>query len=57
MTDQFYTYPKVSKRLHFGPLGSHIDSFARILMEEGYQTRTAKHKIRIISDLSLKFLF
>ena len=52
MTDQFYTYPKVSKRLHFGPLGSHIDSFARVLMVQGYKTSTAKHKIRIISDLS-----
>jgi hypothetical protein len=52
MTDQFYTYPKVSKRLHFGPLGSHIYSFARILMVQGYKTSTAKHKIRIVSDLS-----
>jgi site-specific recombinase XerD len=52
MTDQFHTYPKVSKRLHFGPLGNHIDSFARALMVQGYKTSTAKHKIRIISDLS-----
>ena len=52
MIDQFFSQPKVLKRLHFGPLGSHIDSFARILMEQGYKTRTTKHKIRIISDLS-----
>jgi site-specific recombinase XerD len=52
MTDQFYSYPKVSKRLHFGPLGDHIDSFAQILMVQGYKTNTAKQKIRILADLS-----
>ena len=52
MTDQFFSYPKVSKRLHFGPLGSHIDSFAQNLMVQGYKTSTAKQKIRIVADLS-----
>jgi site-specific recombinase XerD len=52
MIDYFYSYPKVLKRLHFGPLGNHIDSFAQILMVQGYQTGTAKHKIRIVADLS-----
>lgn len=52
MIDHFYSHPKVLKRLHFGPLGNHIDSFAQILMVQGYQTSTAKHKIRIVADLS-----
>lgn len=52
MIDYFYSHPKVLKRLHFGPLGNHIDSFAQILMVQGYQTSTAKHKIRIVADLS-----
>ncbi len=52
MIDQLFSHPKVLKRLHFGPLGSHIDSFAQILMEQGYQTSTAKHEIRIVADLS-----
>jgi site-specific recombinase XerD len=52
MIDQFFSHPKVLKRLHFGPLGRHIDSFAQILMVQGYKTSTAKHKIRIIADLS-----
>ena len=52
MTDQFYSYPKVSKRLHFGPLADHIDSFAQILKLQGYKTNTAKQKIRIAANLS-----
>lgn len=53
MIDRFYSHPKVLKRLHFGPLGSHIDSFAQILLVQGYQPSTAKHKIRIVADFSL----
>ena len=52
MIDHFYSQPKVLKRLHSGPLGSYIDSFAQILIVQGYQTSTAKHKIRIVADLS-----
>ena len=52
MIAHFFSQPKVLKRLRFGPLGSHIDSFAQILMVQGYQTSTAKHKIRIVADLS-----
>ncbi len=52
MINQFFSNPKVLKRLHFGPLGSHIDSFSQILIVQGYKTSTAKQKIRIVSDLS-----
>ena len=52
MIDQLFSQPKVLKRLHFGPLGSHIDSFAQILVAQGYKTSTAKHKIRIVADFS-----
>ena len=40
------------KRLHYGPLGSHIDSFARIFVVQGYKKSTAKQKIKIVADLS-----
>ena len=53
MADQFYSYPKVSKRLHFGPLADHIDSFAQILKLQGYKTNTTKQKIRIAANLRL----
>jgi site-specific recombinase XerD len=52
MIDHFFSQPKVLKRLHFGPLDSHIDSFAQILMVQGYKRNTAKHKIRIVADFS-----
>jgi site-specific recombinase XerD len=52
MIEHFYSHPKVLKRMHFGPLGGHIDSFARILIMQGYQRSTAKQKIRIVADLS-----
>ena len=52
MIDHFFSQPKVLKRLQFGPLGSHIDSFAQMLIVQGYKTNTAKQKIRIVADLS-----
>jgi len=52
MADHFFSNPKVLKRLHYGPLGSHIDGFAQILMVQGYKRSTAKYKIGIIADLS-----
>jgi len=52
MIDHFFSDPKVLKRLHLGPLGTHIDSFAQILMAQGYKRSTAKRKIGIVADLS-----
>ena len=52
MIDHFYSNPKFLKLLHLGPLGGHIDSFAQILIVQGYKPSTAKHKIRIVADLS-----
>ena len=52
MIDHFFSQPKVLKRLRFGPLGSHIDSFAQILEVQGYKKSTAKYKITIVADFS-----
>ena len=52
MIDHFFSHPKVMKRLRFGPLGSHIDSFAQILEVQGYKKSTAKYKITIVADFS-----
>jgi len=52
MTNQFFSHPEVLKRLHYGPLGSHIDSFAQIFVVQGYKKSTAKQKIKIVADLS-----
>ena len=52
MIDHFFSQSKVLKRLRFGPLGSHIDSFAQILEVQGYKKSTAKYKITIVADFS-----
>jgi site-specific recombinase XerD len=52
MIDHFFSNLEVLKRLHFGPLGAHIDSFARILEVQGYKRSTAKYKITIVADFS-----
>ena len=43
MIDHFFSHPKVLKRLHFGPLGSHIDSFAQILEVQGSEVLANDH--------------
>ena len=52
MIDHFFSNSEVLKRLHFGPLGAHIDSFAQILEVQGYKKSTAKYKITIAADFS-----
>lgn len=52
MIDHFFSQPKILKRHRFGPLGSLIDSFAQLLVVQGYNTTTAKDKIRIVADFS-----
>ena len=36
MTEQFFTDPAAVERLHVGPLGPQIDSFAALLAQSGY---------------------
>ncbi len=52
MINHFFSHPEVLKRLHYGPLGSHIDGFAQIFVAQGYKKSTAKQKIKIVADLS-----
>jgi len=52
MTDQFFSDQTVLRRLHRGPLGTHVDGFAEALFERGYAATTAKQKLLLISELS-----
>ena len=52
MTDQFFTNPRVLHRLHAGPLGSWVDSFAARLSEQGYAKFSIKYRIRLVAILS-----
>ncbi len=40
-------------RYQVGPLASHVDVFAARLSEQQYGRETARHKIRVVADLSL----
>lgn len=52
MVDQFFSSPDALQRLHVGPLGEHIDDFARLLFEQGYARQTARLKIGLVAGLS-----
>ena len=52
MTDQFFSHPLTLQRLHFGPLGDHMDTFAQVLSARGYTRSSAREKIRAVAGLS-----
>ncbi len=52
MADQFFSDQTVLRRLHRGPLDTHVDGFAEALSERGYAATTAKQKLLLISELS-----
>jgi len=52
MVDHFFSSPDALQRLHVGPLGEHIDNFARLLFEQGYARQTARLKIGLVAGLS-----
>jgi site-specific recombinase XerD len=52
MIDQFFSDRLTLERLHFGPLGDHIDRFAQVLSAQGYTRLTAKAKIGAVAGLS-----
>ena len=52
MVDHFFSSPDALRRLHVGPLGEHIDNFARLLFEQGYARQTARLKIGLVAGLS-----
>jgi len=51
-TSTFFESPKTLRRLHAGPLGTHIDTYASRLLEQGFSSGRARDKIRLIADLS-----
>ena len=51
-TSVYYKNPKMLQRLHEGPLGTHIDTFAARLLKEGHSMRSAWWNLRIVSDFS-----
>ena len=52
MRDAFRIGSPTPKRYRIGPLGPYIDRLAVRLSELQYARETARHKIRLVADLS-----
>ena len=51
MINKLYSRTKIITRLRSGPLGMHIDGFAKALFKEGYTSNVLKQKIQAASLL------
>jgi len=52
MIDYFFSDPKFIRRCRSGPLGSHLDAFARLLVRQGYTRYSGQSIIRILAQLN-----
>lgn len=52
MTDSPVSDPLAGDRWHSGPLGLHVDAFARQLQELGYASSTRRQKLGVVADFS-----
>jgi site-specific recombinase XerD len=52
MTKHFFTDPATVRRLHEGPLGAYIESYAALLASQGYARQSARGQLRVVADLS-----
>lgn len=52
MNKRFRPHPKRLQPLRSGPLGSHLEGFATLLVEQGYSSGAGWKKIRLVADLS-----
>ncbi len=48
----FFPDPRIQQRMHDGPLGPHMDSYAAELRAEGYARHSAIVQIRLVADFS-----
>jgi len=51
-TSAYYKNPRMLQRLHEGPLGIHIDLFAKQLLKEGHCIQGAWRNLRVVCDFS-----
>jgi integrase/recombinase XerD len=50
--DLFFPDPRIHRRMHDGPLGPYVDSYAAQIRAEGYARYSAILRIRLIADFS-----
>jgi len=49
---EFFTCPRVRRRMYAGPLGPYVDAFTERLQQQGYSTRSIRSKIRVVTKFS-----
>ena len=50
--EQFFKNPETLLRLHEGPLGPYIESFAKLLTDQGYAQCSARSCLRLVANFS-----
>ena len=50
---EFFSCPRVRRRMYAGPLGPYVDAFTERLQQQGYSTRSIRSKIRAVANFSL----
>ena len=49
---EFFTFPRIRRRMYAGPLGPHVDEFTERLQQQGYSKRSIRNKIRAVANFS-----
>lgn len=52
MSKRFRPHPKTLEPLQTGPLGAYLESFAALLVQQGYSREAGWKKVRLVADLS-----
>src|SRR6266478_1891117 len=52
MTKRFRPHIKTLQSFQSGPLGTHLERFASLLIQKGYSSEAGWDKIRLVADLS-----
>lgn len=52
MNKRFRPHPKTLQQLKSGPLGAHLESFAALLVQQGYASASGWNKIRLVTALN-----
>ena len=50
--EQFFEKPQTLLRFHEGPLGPHIESFVKLLTDQGYAQRSVRSYLRLVADFT-----
>jgi site-specific recombinase XerD len=50
--EQFFKSTETLLRLHEGPFGPYIESFARLLTDQGYAQRSVYSYLRLVADFT-----